>query len=81
MQVRLTKPELAQFIDAQVKAGNFTSPEAAVEAAVEQMMLDSSPLDQATVDALNEADEQIDRGEGIDFETFAADMRKKLNVR
>jgi hypothetical protein len=37
--VQLKKRELANFIDQQVKSGHFPSPEAAVEAAVEQMML------------------------------------------
>lgn len=80
MQVLLKKPELEQFIDAQVKAGHFSSPEAAVEAAVEQMMLDREgfDLDDETADAINRASEQIERGEGIDFRQFAAEMRRKF---
>ena len=80
MHVQLKKPELQKFIDDQVKAGHFSSPEAAVEAAVEQMMLYEAAyeLDDETADAINRAEEQIDRGEGIDFKQFAAEMRKKL---
>ena len=79
MQVRLTKPQLEQFIAEQVRAGRFPSPDAAVEAAVERMMQDPmGELDQETVDAINRAEEQIDRGEGIDFKEFAATMRKKM---
>ena len=80
MHVQLKKPELQKFIDDQVKAGHFPSPEAAVEAAVEQMMLYQAAyeLDDETADAINRAEEQIDRGEGIDFKRFAAEMRKKL---
>ena len=82
MQVRLTKPALERFIADQVEAGRFPSAEAAVEAAVERMMRDETDeLDEETVDALNRAVEQIDRGEGIDFDRFAAEMRKKFNVR
>ncbi len=82
MQVLLSKPELARFIDKEVKAGHFPSPEAAIEAAVEQMMLDRTvdDLNDETADAINRADEQIKRGEGIDFKQFAAEMRKKFAV-
>jgi Arc/MetJ-type ribon-helix-helix transcriptional regulator len=79
MQVHLNKPELQQYIDEQVKTGRFKSPDAAVEAAVEQMMLhQEDELDEETLAAIHRAEAQIDRGEGIDFATFAAKMRKKM---
>ena len=80
MQVQLSKPELQKFIDEQVKAGHYSSAQAAVEAAVEQMMLDQQAyeLDDETAEAINRAEEQIDRGEGIDFHQFAAELRKKF---
>jgi Arc/MetJ-type ribon-helix-helix transcriptional regulator len=81
MQVQLKKPELEKFIDEQVKAGHFPSPEAAIEAAVQQMMLDQMhELDDETVDAVNRAEEQIDGGRGIDFKQFSAEMRKKMTA-
>jgi Arc/MetJ-type ribon-helix-helix transcriptional regulator len=79
MHVQLKKPELEKFIDEQVKAGHFPNPEAAVEAAVQQMMLDQmQELDDETVDAINRGDEQIDSGRSLDFKQFAAEMRKKM---
>jgi Arc/MetJ-type ribon-helix-helix transcriptional regulator len=79
MQLQLKKPELEKFIEDEVRAGHFPSPEAAVEAAVEQMMLEREyELDDETAAAINRAEEQIDRGEGIDFKEFAAEMRKKF---
>jgi len=82
MQIRLTKPHLEQFIAEQVRAGAFPSADAAVEAAVEQMMHDpQSELDTPTVEAINRAEAQIDRGEGIEFEQFAAAMRRKIASR
>lgn len=80
MLVQLIKPELQRFIDDQVKAGYFPSPETAVEAAIEHMMLDgvTDDLDDETAAAINRAEAQIDRGEGIDFRKFAAEMRKKF---
>jgi Arc/MetJ-type ribon-helix-helix transcriptional regulator len=82
MQVHLSKPELEKFIGEQVKAGNFPSPEAAVEAAIEQMRLDSQlgDLDDETAAAINRAEEQLDRNQGIDFQRFAAEMRRKYQT-
>jgi Arc/MetJ-type ribon-helix-helix transcriptional regulator len=79
MQVQLTRPELERFIAQQVEAGHFPSAQAAIEAAVEQMMLagDEFDLSDEDVEAINEAEEQIDRGETVDFDTFAAEMRKR----
>jgi hypothetical protein len=45
------------------------------------MMLDQGAddqLDDETAEAINRAEEQIERGEGIDFRQFAAEMRKKI---
>lgn len=80
MQVILRKPELEKLIDAQVQDGRFESAEAAVEAAVELLMRESESfeLDDETIDAINRADEQIERGEGLDFKQFASEMRKKF---
>lgn len=80
MHLHLKKPELERFIDEQVSAGFFPDRQAAVEAAVEQMMQDrqEAQLDDDTVEAIRRADEQIDAGHGIDFKQFAAEMRKKF---
>ena len=76
MQVLLKKPEIEKFIDDQVRAGYFPSPDAAIE----QMMFDRDALelDEDTIAAINRAEAQIDRGEGIDFKTFATQMRDKF---
>ncbi len=81
MQVKLTNPELTTFIEDQVKTGSFPSPEAAIEAAIERMMLDEVELDDDTVAAIQRAEAQFERGEGIDFKQFAAEMRKRLQAR
>ena len=62
MQVRDNKPE----------------PETAVPAATELAALDGADLDDDTAAAINRAEEQIDRGEGIDFHRFAAEMRRNI---
>jgi Arc/MetJ-type ribon-helix-helix transcriptional regulator len=80
MQVQLKRPELEQFIAEQVEAGHFSSAEDAIEAAVEEMMLarrEGAVLSDEDAAAINEADAEIDRGEFVDFDTFAAEARKK----
>ncbi|HZL37318.1 MAG TPA: hypothetical protein VFC78_18505 [Tepidisphaeraceae bacterium] len=80
MRIELNRPELEKFIDEQVGAGCYPSAQAAVEAAIERMMLSAEELDDETAEAINRAEQQIDRGEGIDFNEFAAHMRKKIKV-
>ena len=72
--------ELRKFLDDEVNAGRFPSHDAAIEAAIVRMKLDREldDLDDLTADAINRAEEQIDRGEGVDFHEFAARMRKKF---
>jgi Arc/MetJ-type ribon-helix-helix transcriptional regulator len=79
MQLQLKNPELENFLTEQVKAGHFASPEAAVEAAVEQMKLDQSSvaLTTADLDGIKESEAQINRGESVDFDTFEGEMRRK----
>lgn len=79
--MRVPKPEIAKFIDEQVKVGRFSSADDAVESAVEKMMLESEcELDQATIDAINRAEAQLDRGQEIEFAKFSYEMRKKFAV-
>jgi Arc/MetJ-type ribon-helix-helix transcriptional regulator len=83
MQVQLKRPELAKFIADEVEAGHFSSPEAAIEAAVEQMMIDREfdEIDDETAAAINRAEAELDRGEGVDFEEFAREMRSKFPAK
>jgi Arc/MetJ-type ribon-helix-helix transcriptional regulator len=79
MKLRFTNPDLEKFIAEQVEAGNYSSPESAFEAAVEQMMhehIDVSLTD-ADLEEIRQSDAEIDRGEFVEFDSFAAEMRKK----
>jgi len=76
MQVELTKPELAKFVDDKVKSGDFSSREAVVEDALARMMDEEVMLTHDDVTAIIAAEDQIDRGESIDFDEFAARIRK-----
>ena len=81
MQVQLTKPELAKFIDEKVKAGEFPSAEAVIENALTRMMEDEETLTEDDLRAIEESEAQIDRGEYVEFDAFAADMRKKYGAK
>ena len=81
MNVEL-KPEARKFIQEQVQAGHFASPDDVLDEAVNRMMAESDlELDDETAAAINRAEAQLDRGEGIDFDEFAAQMRKKISAR
>ena len=81
MQVQLTKPELRQFVDEKVKAGEFPSADAVVEDALTRMMEEEQILTEQDLKAIDSADEQMNRGEHVEFETFAREMRKKYSGR
>jgi Arc/MetJ-type ribon-helix-helix transcriptional regulator len=79
MQLQLNKPELEKFIDAKVKSGDFPSPAAVVEDAVARMMMDEQSLSREDIAAINRAEEEMDQGRFVDFDVFAAEMRKKFS--
>ena len=82
MTISVRKPELTKFVEEEVKAGHYASPEALVEAAIADLRDAAAiEIDDETAAAINRAEEQIDRGEGIDFDQFAAEMRKKIALR
>src|SRR5438477_10337534 len=78
MQLQLTKPEFAKFIDEQVKAGRFRSPEEVLEEALSRMMCEEDlELDEETIAAIEEGEAQLDRGEGRPWEEVRAELRAK----
>ncbi len=71
-------PEIEERIADQVRSGRYPTPEAVVEAAVAGLTegaFDRS-LDAEDVDALNEAEAQIDRGEGMTLDALRAELSK-----
>jgi hypothetical protein len=77
MHVELTKPELRKFIDDQVRAGHFPTPQAAIETAVAQMMLDHGELDNETLAAIARADNEYERGEFVEWRNVRDELRRK----
>jgi Arc/MetJ-type ribon-helix-helix transcriptional regulator len=76
MKVTL-KPELQRFIDEQIRAGHFATAEEVLEAGVARLMLDSTDdaLDEETLDAIERAEGEFERGEDRSFKDFAAGFR------
>ena len=77
MQIALNKPDLERFIKDQVQAGHYPSPEAVVEAAIADLRDGAVELDDRTIAAINEAEDQADRGEGMELDAFRAHMQKR----
>ena len=79
MTLTSLSPEARQYIDEQIKAGRFPTAEAVLEDAINRVRCDNDDdLDDQTVAAINEAESQADRGEGMDFEAFKAHFNKKI---
>jgi Arc/MetJ-type ribon-helix-helix transcriptional regulator len=76
------QPNLKRFVDEQVKAGYFPTPEAVVQASLSRMMdeRDEITLTAEDLAAIKRSDEQIERGEYVEFDEFAARMRKKYGI-
>ena len=72
-------PELQKFVEEKVKAGEFQSPAQVVEAGLARLMLDPPPdeLDDETLAAIDRAEAQLDRGEGIPLDEAFQRLRKK----
>lgn len=76
------RPELEQFIDEQVKAGHYATPEAVVEAAFAGLVdgrMDEQ-LDAEDIAAIAESDAEFERGEGIDLEDLRAEFSKRYGI-
>jgi Arc/MetJ-type ribon-helix-helix transcriptional regulator len=83
MSIELRKPELAKFVAEQVRAGHFPDEQAVVEDAVARMMEEQEQAETLTDEDVREielAQQEIERGEFVDFDVFATEMRKKYHV-
>jgi len=73
------KPELERFVEEQVKAGRFSSPAEVLEAGLARLMLDPLPdeLDAEDLAAIAESEEQIARGEDLDWKEVSKELRRR----
>ncbi len=82
MQIVLSKRELQEFVEDQLKRGRFASPAEVVEAALVHFRdeLDEG-FDDETLQAIRRAADQLDRGEGRPFGEVAASLRQRYAER
>jgi Arc/MetJ-type ribon-helix-helix transcriptional regulator len=73
----LLKPEIQHFIDEQVKTGRFDSPQEVLEEALVRMMDELVEFDEPTLDAIDESEDQIQRGQFRDWKQVSAELRAK----
>jgi hypothetical protein len=80
MRLTLTKPELEEYVDSQVKAGRFATPEAVVEDALLRAMAADIELTPKDLEAIEKSRQEYARGETVNFKDFAARMRRKYGI-
>jgi antitoxin ParD1/3/4 len=91
MLMNLTlKPELENFIQQEILAGKYASPDEAIEAAL-NLLQSKNSTDRAKLtlreqlatelrEQIDSAAAQLDRGEGLDGESVIANLRAKLRT-
>src|SRR5437762_2062897 len=77
-------PTTEKFIQSQVEAGIFASPDQMVEEAIARMIsdrcavADMDELDEDTMASINEAQAEFERGDGLDGETIRKEISKRI---
>jgi Arc/MetJ-type ribon-helix-helix transcriptional regulator len=78
MNISLKNPKTRKFVDDQVKSGRFGSAEQVLDEAVHRMMDETGlELDAAALDAIDEAEDQIARGQVHDWKKVSRQLRAK----
>lgn len=76
------RPELENFIQQEILAGNYASAEEAIEAAL-NLLQSKNATDLLAAELRGQIDiaaAQLDRGEGLDGESVLANLRAKLQA-
>jgi antitoxin ParD1/3/4 len=76
------KPELENFIQQEILAGKYASPDEAIEAAL-NLLQSKHATDRLATELRSQIDSaaaQLDRGEGLDGEAVIANLRAKLQA-
>lgn len=79
MNIQLTKPDLEKFVEEQVRTGRFASAEDVIEAGLTHLMIDHvvGSLDEEVIDAIDESERQIEKGQVRDWKEVSAELRRK----
>jgi hypothetical protein len=80
MRFELTNPALQKYVADKVSAGEFASPEAVVEDALTRAMNDDAELSPEDWEAIRQGDEEIERGEFVEWREFSAKLRARHGI-
>ena len=70
------RPEMSKLLEDRLKGGGYATADELVLQALNQ--IDAQGLDEATLDALDLAEDQIDRGECCDWKDVRQQIRDKF---
>ena len=73
-------PKTQRLLEDQLKKGNFASADEVLQAAL-QALDEVNEVDQATLDAIDKAEEEIERGEFVDWDDVRDDIRAEFRGR
>jgi len=76
------RPELENFIQQEILAGKYASPDEAIEAAL-NLLQSKNSTERLAAELRGQIDiavDQLDRGEGLDGEFVLANLRAKLQA-
>ena len=75
-------PETQRLLEDQLRSGQYADPDEVLRAALNALH-DASPtgLDEETLDAIDEAEDQIERGQTIAWEEVRAQIRARFITR
>jgi len=72
------QPETQKLIEDRLKQGGFSTPDDMIRVALDTLdQCDADDLDDATLAAIDRAEAEYDRGEGIPADEAFADLRRK----
>ena len=70
-------PETRKLLEDQLKKGNFASADEVVHAAL-RALEELNELDEETLDAIDEAEDELERGEALDWKDVRGEIRKEF---
>lgn len=83
MPIELRKPELVEFVAEKVRAGEFPDEQSVIEDALWRMKEEEEQAETLTDEDVREIElsrREFERGEYVDFDVFAAEMKKKYKI-
>jgi putative addiction module CopG family antidote len=72
------RPEIQKFIEEQVRRGRYRSSDEVLEAALTRLMEEEEAgISDAALDAIDESEDQVERGQVQEWKNVSAELRAK----